>query len=139
MALINFSLDSIGNLAKDIREAITGEAILDPNKRADIELKLKELEQAIALGQIEINKAEAKNPNWFVAGARPFILWVCGIAIAYSFIIAPFLHSLFSVFNINFPLPKIDIGILFNLLLSMLGLAGMRTYEKLKGVNGRHD
>lgn len=102
------------------------------------ELENKRLDTSLMLAQADITKEEAKSHNWFIAGARPFIIWVCGIAIAYSFIIAPFLHSAFATFKINFPLPKIEIGVLFNLLLSMLGLAGLRTYEKLKGVNGNH-
>ena len=138
MGLIDFSLSGIGDLVKDVREAITGEAIKDPVKKAELELKLKQLEQAVNQGQININKIEAQNPNWFIAGARPFIIWVCGFAILYSFILAPFLHSAFMAFNIKFPLPELNIGILFNLLLSMLGLAGLRTYEKLKGVNSNH-
>ena len=135
MGLVNFD---IGNLFKDIREAVTGKTIEDPIKKAEIKLKLKELEQAINLGQIEINKTEAQNPNWFISGWRPFIGWSCGFAIVYSFIIAPFLHSMFAIFKVNFPIPELNIGILFNLLLSMLGLAGLRTYEKSKGVNSNH-
>ena len=133
-----FDIKSIGGILTSAREAITGEKIKDPTKLAEIDLQLKQLEQALQQGQIDINKEEAKSSNWFVAGARPFIIWICGIALLYSFILAPFLHSVFSIFHLNFPLPKIDIGILLNLLLSMLGLAGMRTYEKLKGVNGNH-
>ena len=75
MGLINISLDSIGNLIKDIREAITGKGIEDPNKKAELEYKLAQLEFALKQGQLEINKAEAQNPNWFVAGWRPAIGW----------------------------------------------------------------
>ena len=57
MGLIDFSLGDVGKVIKDVREAITGKAIEDPAKKAEIELKLKELEQAINLGQIEVNKA----------------------------------------------------------------------------------
>jgi len=85
LALVNFSLGDVGNLFKDIREAITGKGIEDPNKRAEIELKLRELEQALNMGQIEINKVEATNPNWFVAGWRPFIGWTGGFALAYIY------------------------------------------------------
>lgn len=136
MGLID--LQSIGDLLKDVREAITGTAIKDPVKKAELETKIQAMENSLKQGQIQTNIEEAKSKNWFVAGARPFIIWVCGFAILYSFILAPFLHSIFSVFNVNFPLPKIEIGALFNLLLAMLGLAGMRTYEKSKGVNGNH-
>lgn len=138
MALVDFSLGDVGEVFKDIREAITGEAITDPNKKAELEVKLQELEQEMRKAQVEVNKVEAANSNVFIAGARPFILWVCGVAVAYHFIIAPFLFSIFSAFSVNFTLPELDIGMLFNLMISMLGLAGLRTYEKLKGVNGNH-
>ena len=138
MGLIDFSLGDIGSLFTNVREAITGKGIEDPTKKAEIELKLQQLEQAANMGQIQINANEANNSNWFVSGARPFILWVCGISVAYTFILAPFLHSFFYVFKVNFPLPQLNMGLLFNLMVSMLGLSGFRTYEKLKGVNGRH-
>lgn len=107
-------------------------------KRMELELKEKELDTRVIEKVHETNIAEAKSHNWFIAGWRPFIGWVSGIALAYSFVIAPFLHSLFEAFHINFPLPELDIGLLVNLLLGMLGLAGLRTYEKVKGVNNRH-
>jgi len=139
MGLVDFKLGDIGNLFKDLREAITGKGIEDPNKQAEIQLKLEQLEQAIKLGQIEINKEEAKNKNIFVSGARPFILWVCGIAVAYNFVLAPFLFSIFKAFGIQFDLPTLDMGVLFNLMSSMLGLSALRTYEKVKNVNHKHD
>ena len=138
MGLFDFSLKDIGETIKDIREAITGEVIKDPTKLAEIQYKLTQLENELKKGQIEINKIEAQNPNWFIAGARPFILWTCGFALAYQFILAPFLHSVFFMLNLNYPLPQIDMGVLFNLMTAMLGLSGLRTYEKLKGVNGNH-
>jgi len=107
-------------------------------KRYELELKEKELETRLLEKVHETNIAEAKTGNWFIAGWRPFIGWVCGIAVGYSFVLAPFLHSVFIAFGIDFPLPELDIGILLNLILAMLGMAGLRTYEKLKGVQGRH-
>jgi len=139
MGLVDFKLGDIGGLFKDLREAITGKGIEDPNKKAEIQLKLEQLEQAIKLGQIEINKEEAKNKNIFVSGARPFILWVCGVAVAYNFVLAPFLFSVFKAFGIQFDLPTLDMGVLFNLMSSMLGLSALRTYEKVKGVNHKHE
>jgi len=139
MALVNFSLGDVGDLLKDVREAITGKAIEDPNKRALIELRLKELEQAINMGQIEINKAEASNPNLFTSGWRPAIGWIGALALGYHFIFYPFalfVAELYGVHNIN--LPTIDFGVLFNLILAMLGLGSLRTYEKIKNVHNRH-
>ena len=138
MALINFSLGDIGNLLTDIREAITGEKIKDPNKKAEIELKLSQLEQALKQGQIEINKAEAQNPNWFVAGWRPAIGWVGALALLYTFLLSPLISWGCQIAHIKVVPPVLDTWMLFNLVLSMLGLGGYRTFEKIKQVHDKH-
>jgi len=138
MGMVDFSLGDVGDVLVKAREAITGEGIDDPVKKAEISLKLQELEQAINLGQIEVNKTEAKNPNIFVAGWRPFIGWVGGAALAYSFIIAPTAVWVAGLNGVTTTLPTIDAGVLFNLVLAMLGFGGLRTYEKLKNVQGNH-
>jgi len=138
MGLIDFSLGDIGSLFKDIREAITGKGIEDPNKRAQIQLKLAQLEQALKQGQIEINKAEAQNPNWFVAGWRPFIGWVGGFALAYTFVLSPLIEWGCNIYGLRLEPPVLDTGMLFNLVLAMLGLGGMRTFEKIKNVQNKH-
>jgi hypothetical protein len=135
MGLVNFSLNDIGSIVKDIRESITGEAIKDPLKLKELDIKLKELENRLLISQMEINKAEAYHKSLFVAGARPFLLWIGGFAIAYHFIVAPFLHSTFAIYDIFFPLPKLDMGLLMNLVMAILGIAGLRTYEKAKGIH----
>ena len=138
MGLIDFSLGDVGEVIKDVREAITGKAIEDPAKKAEIELKLKELEQAINLGQIEINKAEANNTNWFVAGWRPAIGWVGAFAIAYTYILSPLIDWACALADLHIATPRPDMGMLFNLILAMLGFGGMRTYEKIKNVQNLH-
>jgi hypothetical protein len=107
-------------------------------KRMELELKEKELETRLLEKIHETNIAEARTGNWFIAGWRPFIGWVCGVAVAYHFVMSPFLHSIFKVYGIEYPLPELDMGLLFNLILGMLGMAGLRTFEKLKGVHSRH-
>jgi len=138
MGLIDFSLNDIGDVLVKAREAITGKRIIDDNEAKKLEIKLKEIETALLSGQIEINKIEAKNSNVFVAGWRPFIGWVCGVAIAYHFVLYPFLVGVFGLFEINYVLPTLEMGVLFNLLLAMLGMAGLRTYEKLSDVHNKH-
>jgi len=138
MALIDFSIGDIGNLLTDIREAITGEKIKDPNKKAEIELKLSQLEQALKQGQIEINKAEAQNPNWFVAGWRPAIGWVGALALLYTFLLSPLISWGCQIEGIKMIPPVLDTGMLFNLILAMLGLGGYRTFEKIKNVQNKH-
>ena len=138
MGLIDFSLGDVGEVIKDVREAITGKAIEDPAKKAEIELKLKELEQAINLGQIEVNKAEANNTNWFVAGWRPAIGWIGAFALGYTYILSPLIDWACALANLHIATPRPDMGMLFNLILAMLGFGGMRTYEKIKNVQNLH-
>lgn len=138
MCLVDFSLGDVGSVFKDIREAITGKGIEDPNKKAEIELKLNQLEHALKQGQIEINKAEANSANWFVAGWRPYIGWIGGTALAYTFILSPLIQWGCKIYGINIEPPVLDTGMLFNLVLAMLGLGGMRTFEKIKNVQNKH-
>ena len=138
MGLVSFSLGDVGSLFKDLREALTGKGIEDPNKRAEIELKLAQLENALQNGQIEINKAEASNPNWFVAGWRPSVGWVGSFALAYQFILQPLIIWAVKIYGLNIQPPTLDTGMLFNLVLAMLGLGGYRTFEKVKGIQSRH-
>jgi len=138
MALVDFDLGDVGDVLVKAREAITGEAIEDPIRNAEVALKLKQLEQAISLGQVEVNKVEAQSKNIFVAGWRPFIGWVGGTALAYTYIVAPTAVWIAELNGITANLPTIDIGVLFNLILAMLGFGGLRTYEKIKGVQDRH-
>lgn len=137
--LLDFSLGDVGEVLVKAREAITGKRIDDPVKQAELALQLKQLEQAIGKGQIEINKEEAKNPNLFVAGWRPAIGWIGAIAIGYTYVLYPIL--LFYVElkgHKDIHIPTMDMGVLFNLILAMLGLGGLRTYEKVKNVQDRH-
>ena len=83
---------------------------------------------AAQLGQLEINKVEAAHKSLFVAGWRPFIGWVCGLALAYNVIITPMLVGL------GYEMPVVDPSLLYPVLLGMLGLGAMRTGEKINGV-----
>tara|TARA_R100001510_G_C7628554_1_gene187926 strand:+ start:391 stop:825 length:435 start_codon:yes stop_codon:yes gene_type:complete len=91
--------------------------------------------QQIALAQIEVNKAEAASGSFFKGGWRPFIGWVCGVAFAYHFILQPLLTFILATFSISIPeLPEFDMGTLLPVLGGMLGIGGLRTYEKQKGL-----
>jgi hypothetical protein len=83
--------------------------------------------QELAKGQLEVNKTEAAHKSLFVAGWRPAIGWICGLALLYSTILAPILGIWFSV-------PPVDSSLLTSVLMGMLGLGAMRTVEKSKGV-----
>jgi len=107
---------------------------------ADKDLKLKlqhELNQELHkanMAQIEVNKVEAQHRTVFVAGWRPFTGWICASALAYHFIIEPILIFALATQNIQLTLPTFDMGSLLTVLMGMLGLGGLRTYEKTKGI-----
>jgi len=83
--------------------------------------------QELSKGQLEVNKTEAAHKSLFVAGWRPAIGWICGMALLYSTILAPILGIWFTV-------PPVDSALLTSVLMGMLGLGAMRTAEKVKGV-----
>lgn len=91
--------------------------------------------QELAKGQLEINAAEAKHRSIFVAGWRPFIGWTCGIALAWHFVLAPVVIFGAGYAGVALPeLPTFDMDSLMTVLLGMLGLGGLRTFEKAKGL-----
>jgi hypothetical protein len=92
--------------------------------------------QEIALAQIEVNKAEAASTSLFKGGWRPFIGWTCGTAFAYHFVLQPVLVFALVAFGQPVPdLPKFEMDALMTVLFGMLGLGGLRTFEKFKGVS----
>jgi hypothetical protein len=120
----------IGTLAKDLRSAFTGE--ISPEKKAEIELKLLELESQANMAQTKINEVQAASPSIFVSGARPAAMWVCVIGFAYTFLAFPILA--WASFNFKWmPPPAIDATILMNLLMAMLGLGSLRSFDLSKG------
>lgn len=125
------TLEGAGSFARDVRAAITGE--IDPAKLAELQQQAAELESKSQLAQAEINVAEAKHPSLFVAGARPAVLWVCVLALLYNFVVRPLTVG-FGVAD----MPEIDAGSLWPIMGGVLGLGGMRSWEKTKGVNDRH-
>lgn len=110
----------------------------DPTQAAQAKLELIKLQQSGELaqitGQLDINKAEAGNASVFVAGWRPFIGWVCGMALVYQYLIRPLASWGCAAAGHPVPvMPGLDDN-LWQLLLGMLGLGGLRTAEKIKGV-----
>lgn len=100
--------------------------------------ELEELKAALAAdqSQTEINKTEAASEDRFVAGWRPFIGWVCGVAFCYHFVVQPLLA--FMIANVStYPviLPNFDMDALSTVLMGMLGLGGLRTLEKIKKIH----
>lgn len=122
-------LGGIGTLAKDIRQAVTGE--LPAEKSAEIQQKLLELENQAAAAQNAINLEEAKSERLFVSGWRPFCGWVGGAALAYAAIIEPLMSWTAKVyFNYGGAFPTIDTTITMQVLFGLLGLGAFRSFDK---------
>ena len=91
--------------------------------------------QELAKGQLEINKAEAQHRSIFVAGWRPFVGWTCGVALCWHFVLAPFVIFASAYAGVALPdLPTFDMSSLLTVLMGMLGLGGLRSFEKVKGL-----
>ena len=100
-----------------------------------IETALLENAAQINLAQIEVNKEEAQHRTVFVAGWRPFIGWVCGVALAWHFVGVPVTLFFIAWSGADVPeLPVFDMNSLMTVLTGMLGLGGLRTFEKMKGL-----
>jgi len=102
----------------------------------DLKTKLShELEKEIISlnkAQLEVNKVEAKHTNIFVAGWRPFIGWCCGLSLAYHFILEPIIQYILIVNGIQYDTPEFDFSQLSTIVMAMLGMSTLRTYEKTK-------
>ena len=117
----------------------------DPEKKAAAQLELLKMQQTgelaqlasetdLAKLQIQTNVEEAKSTNWFVAGWRPGIGWVCGAGLAYASLIEPFARFIAKVwFGYTGEFPVISTDLTLEMLMGMLGLGAMRSVEKIKG------
>ena len=92
--------------------------------------------QELAKGQLEVNKAEAASSSLFKGGWRPAIGWTCAAAFAWHFVGQPAMLFCVAMFGLDIPpLPVFDMSTLMTVLMGMLGLGGLRTYEKKTGVS----
>jgi len=91
--------------------------------------------QELAKGQMEINAVEAANSNVFVSGWRPFIGWTCGLGMFGNFITIPFSNFVLALLEYDIVIPLVPLETMMPVLMGMLGLGAMRTYEKKSGVS----
>lgn len=110
--------------------------IPDKDLKAKLEHEITMQLATLNLAQVSVNQQEAAHKSIFVAGWRPFIGWVCGAALAWQFIGAPLAQWGLTIASLElvYAIPKIDSGNLMELVMAMLGMAGLRTYEKRQGV-----
>ena len=116
----------------------------NPEQRDAAKLELVKMQQTgelaqlaaetdIAKAQIAVNQTEAQHQRLFVSGWRPFIGWVCGMAFAYHYVAQPLLAFLCAAFGHNIILPPFDMGELLTVLLGILGLGSLRSFDKTRG------
>ena len=131
-------LDLLGKLVEPVSN-ILDKVVEDKDQKAKLAHEIATMAerhaQELARGQIEINKEEAKSRNIFIAGWRPFVGWTCGLALFWHFLGLPVTLFITGWFNLQHPpLPEFDMNSLMTVLLGMLGLGGMRSFEKFKGL-----
>ena len=110
---------------KDTKNALAHEIATMSEKHAN----------ELAKGQLEVNKVEAASKSLFVAGWRPFIGWVCGVGFLSNFILIPMSNFGLAIAESAITIPMIDTTQMMPVLMGMLGLGAMRTYEKKTGVS----
>ena len=101
--------------------------IPDKDAREKATAELNRLDQAgelqVMLAQIAANRSEGRHASMFVAGWRPMVGWICAVALANNFLIVPYVDAV----------QPLDMGVMMPILMGMLGLGGMRTWERLSG------
>lgn len=108
--------------------------IPDPQAKIAAEAALRDALLGVDKAQMQVNAAEAASPSLFVAGWRPAVGWCCTIAMAWSYIVQPVAVFTLAQFDVLVTLPTLDLSTMMPVLLGMLGMGGLRTYEKTKGV-----
>jgi len=133
-------VQAVGQIADDL--------ITTDKERLDAELELRRLgleerkiDAGLVQGQLEVNRAEAASSSLFVAGWRPAIGWIGAVALGYQFLAYPLLVWIWALLQARAwvpaglqPPPMLDTDALWVVLSGMLGIAGLRTAEKVKGV-----
>ena len=129
------SLPIWGDLLREIGQTVR-QVLPNPEAQREFDIKIMELaaraeerENELMLAQIGVNQTEAQHTNIFVAGWRPFVGWTSAVALGYVFIVRPLLAQLFGL-----DMPDLEIVELMMLLGAMLGIGGMRTAEKFRGL-----
>lgn len=124
--LIGGIVETVGKIADDL--------FTSDEERAKAALDAYSAETVRMTAQTDINKEEAKSSSTFVAGARPFILWVCGVALAYAALLEPLMRFAAKVwFGYAGDFPVIDTDITLQVLFGILGLGTLRSVEKFRG------
>ena len=119
----------------EVADKVLGKFIPDKNLKMKLQKEMTMAFHDANLAQIQLNKQEAAHKNIFVAGCRPFVGWTCGVALAYHFVVSPIIETILIATGVAIDLPSFEFSQLSSILMGMLGLGGLRTYEKMKGVS----
>lgn len=129
----------------NIGNTLIDRLIPDKTQSAAAKAQLLQMQLAgefdLAKGQLTVNAAEAGNQSLFVAGWRPFVGWGCGFAFIYTYILHPMTLTIAALAHSNVDiskLPPLDISQMMPVLLGMLGLGAMRSYDKAQGNGNGH-
>ncbi len=106
----------------------------DKDLKTKLNAELKQQMISLDLAQAQANIEQAKHPSIFVSGSRPAIMWICAFGLAWSYVLAPVANWAVVVSGADVTLPVIQTEGLMTLTLSMLGLGGMRSFEKMNGL-----
>ena len=102
----------------------------DKDLKTKLDFELRKAYSDANIAQIEVNKEQAKHPSLFVAGASPSIMWICAFGLGWQFVFLPIATWYIAFTGQLVPLPNIETEGLMSLTLALLGLGGMRTFEK---------
>lgn len=133
MSLDITGIGSIADFASTIVNKIFPDAGEKEKNAAAFAVMQATQEFQLAQGQLEVNKVEASNPSIFVSGWRPFIGWTCGAACAWNWIGISIANTICAVFHYTINLAPASLEEMLPVMLGMLGLGGLRTFEKVKG------
>ena len=123
----------IGSVIESVGKVAEHFVTTDKEKMA-LEIEARKLDQANDMAQIGVNTEEAKSASLFVSGWRPAVGWVCGFGLLYVSVLLPIAEFVAKMYGYTGSFPEVDTTITMQVLFGMLGLSGMRTYEKTKGV-----
>jgi hypothetical protein len=120
------TLKTVGTVIDDLH--FSGE------EKEKLKLQMKEIDAKLKEKQLDINKVEAGHRSIFVSGWRPFLGWISGLSIGYVYLFQPLLDMILQMFSVEVDWVVLDLGQLMPLILGMLGLGGLRSFEKAKGL-----
>ena len=120
------TVKAVGNVIDDMH--FSGE------EKEKLKIQMKEIEARLQEKQLDINKVEAGHKSLFVAGWRPFLGWISGLSIGYVYLFQPLLDMILQMFGVEVDWVVLDLCQLMPLILGMLGLGGLRSFEKAKGL-----